>query len=315
MSEMAAAMARQPADLAALLADPGPAQAAAHRLEGRRVVLGGTGSSWHAAQHGAHLLREAGLDASAVQLADLALYGAWPSPGGALVVLSHTGATRHAARVAAQAPARGVGLLIVTGRGSPLQGLETVEQERAAAYTASHLAAMFRLAQVALALGARFDLAAVPDAVAEALAGPGPGVAPPGRLLELTGQGPNQWTAAEGALKVRETSRVATEGLSVEQLLHGPQVALGPGDALVSLDGGGPEPARARLAEVATAAESSGVSVHRLAALGLGEALSIFPLTVAVQRIALDLAAAVGADPDAFGRDVAGREAWEAIEY
>jgi glucosamine--fructose-6-phosphate aminotransferase (isomerizing) len=46
----------------------------------------------------------------------------------------------------------------------------------------------------------------------------------------------------------------------------------------------------------------------------LGEPLSIFPLTVAVQRIALALAERVGADPDVFGYDVPGRrEAWTAL--
>jgi glucosamine--fructose-6-phosphate aminotransferase (isomerizing) len=47
----------------------------------------------------------------------------------------------------------------------------------------------------------------------------------------------------------------------------------------------------------------------------LGEPLSIFPLTVAVQRIALECAEALGTDPDAFGYDVPGRQAaWEAVE-
>ena len=159
-----------------------------------------------------------------------------------------------------------------------------------------------RVAQLA---GLR-DLERVPDAVEAALRLELE-VAPPGRVLELTGAGPNQWTAAEGALKVRETSQVATEGLSVEQLLHGPSVALDARDALVCLDGGGP--GSERLEEVATAAETCGVRVHRFSETGLGEALSVFPLTVVVQRIALDLAEQLGADPDAFGFDVPGREA------
>ena len=135
--------------------------------------------------------------------------------------------------------------------------------------------------------------------------------APP-RLLELIGAGPNQWTAAEGALKVRETSRVATEGLSVEQFFHGPSVAVDERDALVCLDGGGP--GAERLHAVAAAAEQCGARVHVLTETGLGEALSIFPLTVCVQRIALELAEELGTDPDAFGYDVPGRkEAWTAL--
>src|SRR5262249_39414809 len=134
----------------------------------------------------------------------------------------------------------------------------------------------------------------------------------PLRMLELTGAGPNQWTAAEGALKVRETSRVATEGLSVEQFFHGPSVAVDGRDTLVCLDGGGP--GRERLEAVAGAPEAWGARVHRLEEPGLGEVLSVFPLTVLVQRIALELAEELGTDPDAFGYDVPGRrEAWTAL--
>ena len=83
-----------------------------------------------------------------------------------------------------------------------------------------------RLAQLVVALGGSLEgLERVPDAVAAALERD-LDIEPPPRLLEFTGAGPNQWTAAEGALKVRETSRVATEGLSVEQFFHGPSVAV-----------------------------------------------------------------------------------------
>ena len=46
----------------------------------------------------------------------------------------------------------------------------------------------------------------------------------------------------------------------------------------------------------------------------LAEPLSIFPLTVCVQRIALEVAEQLGTDPDVFGYDVPGRkEAWTAL--
>ena len=100
--------------------------------------------------------------------------------------------------------------------------------------------------------------------------------------------------------------------MSIEQLLHGPAVALDARDVLVWLDGGGPGSERG--ADVATAAEACGTRVHRFAHTALGEALSVFPLTVVVQRIALELAEQVGSDPDAFGYDVPGRrEAWTAL--
>lgn len=117
-------------------------------------------------------------------------------------------------------------------------------------------------------------------------------------MLELIGAGPNAWTAQEGALKIREASYVATEGLSAEQFLHGPSVALDAQDTLVVLDGGGP--AAARTEAIAGAMEVIGTRVVRIAERDLGEPLSIFPLTVWVQRIALELAETRGVSPDRF---------------
>jgi glutamine---fructose-6-phosphate transaminase (isomerizing) len=309
---MRATIWRQPDDLRALLADQAPIEAQAEHLAGRRLVAVGTGTSWHAANHAAWLLREAGVEVRPVQAMDAALYGLPACEGEGVLVMSHRNTKRFSTQVVEQARAAGAGpVVIVGGRGSPNVDIETVEQERSAAFTASHLGALMRAAQLANALGAALPLDGVPDAVESALEHD-LGVGPPPRLLELIGAGPNQWTAAEGALKVRETSRVATEGLSVEQFFHGPSVALDERDALVGLDGGGP--GAERLSAVVGAAESCGVRVHLFTETGLGEALSIFPLTVVVQRIALELAEALGTDPDAFGYDVAGRrEAWTAL--
>jgi glucosamine--fructose-6-phosphate aminotransferase (isomerizing) len=309
-SAMRETMWRQPADLRALLADPAPVETAAGRLAGRRLVLVGTGTSWHAANHAAWFLRAAGVDARLVQGMDAALYGTGAGPQDAVVILSHRNTKRFTTRFGSDVRDAGIELVVVGGRGSPGVDIETTEQERSSAFTASHLGALMRMAQLAALLGADLgDLEAVPAAVESALAGPGPQVRPPERLLELTGAGPNQWTAAEGALKVRETCWVATEGLSVEQLLHGPSVALDGRDALVCLDGGGP--AAERVEAVAAAGEQAGVTVYRVSEPGLGEQLSIFPLTVAVQRIALELAETLGTNPDNFRADE--HEAWRGV--
>jgi glucosamine--fructose-6-phosphate aminotransferase (isomerizing) len=315
MSHMRDTMASQPALLRELLADAGPVEAVAERLRGRRVWLCGTGTSWHAANHGAWFLLAAGVDARAVQAADAARGGPAPVAGDGLLLLSHTGAKRDANAVLERArKSGGVECVVIGARGREGIDLTTSERERSSAYTASHLGALTRLAQLAIALGADLgELAAVPDAVAAVLDGRSPGVAPPPRLLQYTGAGANQWTGAEGALKVRETARVAADGLSAEQLLHGPLVTLGERDALVVLDGGGP--AAERLEDVARLAEHDGARTHRIRARDLGEPLSVFPLTAAVQRIALEAAETLGTDPDAFGYDVPGRkETWEAVD-
>ena len=312
-SVMRATMWRQPNDLRALLADPGTVPVQADLLGGRRIITVGTGTSWHAANHAVWLLRDAGVEATAVQAMDAALYGLQAGEGDAVLVLSHRNTKRFSTQVLEQQRgADAVPVVVIGGRGSPGVDIETVEQERCAAFTASHLGALMRVAQLARALGASLvGLEEVPDAVESALARD-IGVSAPRRLLELIGAGPNQWTAAEGALKTRETSRVATEGLSVEQFFHGPSVAVDERDALVCLDGGGP--GSERLHAVASAAAQCGVRVHVLAETALGDTLSIFPLTACVQRVALELAEEVGSDPDAFGYDVPGRkEAWTAL--
>jgi glutamine---fructose-6-phosphate transaminase (isomerizing) len=314
VSAMRQTMDGQAAALAGILADEAPVAAAAERLRGRRVLAIGTGTSWHAASQAASLLRAAGLDAWAAQSADAAVDGPLPGEGGALLVFTHTGAKRYTAQATRRARARGAQVVQVSGVGAEGADLVTVPRERSAAYTASHLGALLRAAQLARVLGADLPgLGEIPAAVEDAYRARGDDrAAPPARLIEFVGGGINQWTAAEGALKIREAAWVASEGLGVEQFLHGPSVALGPDDRLVCLDGGGAWPAR--IAEVAQAAGQAGVPVTRVAEDRLGELLSIFPLTVAVQRIALEAAETLGVNPDTFGLDRPGHQGWDRLQ-
>jgi glucosamine--fructose-6-phosphate aminotransferase (isomerizing) len=298
-SAMRETMWRQPSDLRRILSDWAPVEAAVARLRDRRLVLVGTGTSWHAANHAQWFLRAVPVDARAVQAMDAALYGTGAQPGDAVVVFTHRNTKRFTSEVARQVRAAGIELVVVGGIGSPDVDVETTEQERSSAFTASHLGALARAAQLATLFGADLGpLDAVPRAVEAVLAGDGLGMTPPERLVELAGAGPNQWTAAEGALKVRETCYLASEGLSIEQLLHGPAVALDRRDALVLLDGGGP--GSERLSAIGEAAVQAGTTVYRATETGLGEQLSVFPLTVQVQRAALELAEALGTNPDDF---------------
>jgi len=305
-------MATQPEALRWVLDDQGGLDAAARRLAGRRVLLVGTGTSWHAANQGAWWLRAGGVDAWAVTAADAAAGNPFPGDGDALILLSHRGTKLFTSDVLERARAAGVPTVVISKRGNPDADLETVPEERTAAFTASHLAALMRVAQVAERLGASpGTLDAVPDAVARELGNGPAGVEPPARLLEFAGVGINAWTAAEGALKIRETALVATEGLACESILHGPAVALGPDDSLVCLDGG---TGSDRLRQLADVARTQGTAVHEFARPELGEALSVFPLTVIVQKIAAEGAETRGTNPDSYGRDLPGRDAaWSAI--
>ena len=305
-SVMRETMASQPNELRRMLGDASGVADAAERLRGRRLLLVGTGTSWHAANVGAWFLRAGGVDALAVQAMDAALHGPRPTKEDGLILLSHRGTKQFTSQVLERARATGSAVAVISGRGAPGAEIETVAPERSAAYTASHTGAMLRLAQLAAALGADLGpLDAIPGAVAAVVEGPPVGVEPPSRSLEFIGAGPNQWTAAEGALKVRETAYVAAAGLSVEQYMHGPSVAVGPFDTLVCLNGGGP--GEERLLAVARSAESCGVTVRVIGAEAPTELLSVFPLTAVVQMIAVETAERLGTNPDSFGRDIPAR--------
>jgi glutamine---fructose-6-phosphate transaminase (isomerizing) len=305
-SVMSETIASQPDELRRMLADTSDVTAAAERLRGRRLLLVGTGTSWHAANIGAWFLRAAGVEAWPVQGMDAALHGPRPTKQDGLILLSHRGTKQFTSQVLERARSDGVPTAVISARSAPGVEIETVAPERSSAFSASHCGALLRLAQLAVALGADLGpLEAVPDAVAAVVAGPAIGVEPPRRSLEFVGAGPNQWTAAEGALKVRETAYVAASGLSVEQYLHGPSVAVGPSDTLICLNGGGP--GEERLLAVARSAESCEVAVRVITAEGPNELLSVFPLTAAVQKIALETAERLGTNPDSFGRDLPAR--------
>ncbi|MGH3318538.1 MAG: SIS domain-containing protein, partial [Nocardioidaceae bacterium] len=169
-SRMRVAMAAQPQTLRDLLGDDGDVPAVAERMKGRRVLVIGTGTSWHAAEQGAQLLRLAGIDASAAQSADVAADGPVPQEGRVLLALSHTGAKRYTATAVQRARDAGADVVQISGVDVAGADLVTVSKERSSAYTISHLAALMRLAQLARALGAPLDrLDDVPDAVEAAL--------------------------------------------------------------------------------------------------------------------------------------------------
>lgn len=318
-------MASQPSELQRLLDDAVPVERAASTLrECGRLLLVGTGTSWHAAAVGAWFLRDAGLDAWAIPSSESHGVVDTAPPGSGLIAISHSGESGSSqggrpklatSGVVSRGRERGLPVVTIGARGVSGADVETIDREVSSAHTASYLAALVRIAQIAGVLGRRLDgLERVPDVVASALESHDlPRVDPPRRLIEFVGTGVNTYTAAEGALKVRETARVASEGLGAEQCIHGPLVALDERDVLVALDGG--DDGASRVHDAARLAEVQGVRVHTITAPSdVSDPLTVFPLTVAVQRIALSCAEALGTDPDAFGFDVPGRrEAWKAV--
>ena len=180
-------MHRQPGEVRRLL-ETGwtPAEEAAQRLAGaRRIFTVGIGTSYHAALVGAWLLRAAGSDARAVSSFDFSVYPESFELGAddGVVVMAHSGVktySTHSLERAAHVGATriSIGSLTAVHEGSQ-QVLRTVERERSAAFTASHLAAMTVLAQIATLIGesrqsagttgVREALVRLPDQVAHVL--------------------------------------------------------------------------------------------------------------------------------------------------
>jgi glucosamine--fructose-6-phosphate aminotransferase (isomerizing) len=329
-------MHRQPDDVRRLLDTGwGAADEAAQRLAGaRRVFVVGIGTSYHAALAGSWLLRAAGRDARAVSSFDFSLY---PDSfelraDDAVVVMAHSGVKTYSSAALARAAAVGatrisIGSLTAVHEGSQ-QVLRTVERERSAAFTASHLAAMTVLAQIAASLGEgrraagsgafRGALEQLPDQVAGVLERHAE-VVPIAleaarRRIYAIGGGPNEATAIEAVIKVREAAQGWIDGLAAEQFLHGPLVAANAGDVAVVVHV--PGAAASRAAEIARVLGAIGARLWVIgepvpdladatvfALPAVTELISPLLTVVPVQMLAYEMAVARGINPDLFRRD------------
>jgi glucosamine--fructose-6-phosphate aminotransferase (isomerizing) len=292
-------------------------EAAAAKLAGaERVWLVGTGTSEHAALLGAAMLTSAGLDGCAVSGQGFVVAPPRLGADDAVIVISHTATTTFARQAREDALAAGARVVSITGEGKGWpEAIEAAPPERSETYTASYLAALLVLARLAAAAGDQtasasgngasrsapvFDsesLAALPALVEAAAAEPTLIERPPPRLTVLFGAGPAAVTAREGALKLREASRVLAEGFESEYLLHGSAVPLTEDDHLIALD---PDADPTGLtAQIARAAEHEGIAVTRLAPPpDLPPLLAQLPLTARLQSLASDWADLRTVDPD-----------------
>jgi len=332
-------MHRQPADLRRLLdAGWGPAEEAARLLApAARLFIAGIGTSYHAALAGEWLFRAAGLDARAVLSFDFSVYPhLYPlRPDDAVIVMAHTGAKTYSAHALERAHRSGattmsVGSLTAEHPGSRLV-LRTVERERSAAYTASHTAAMFVLAQMAAVVGEREGgpeaagfrraLEGLPAQVEAVLARQDEilGVAADAAVRHVygAGAGPNAVTALELVIKAREAATATVDALPLEQFLHGPLVTVNADDVAVLVNvRGADRAASVRTAEVARVLDRIGARIW-LVGQGvetvphaavfelpeLDELISPILAVVPMQILAYQMAVRRGTNPDRFRRD------------
>ena len=213
----------------------------------RRLHLVGIGTSWHAALVAEHWFRRFCAISIGVQAWHSFEFCAYPPLLGkedAVVVISHRGTKTYSYQALEAAKAAGSYTVSITSTdpGPRIQVadavLNTVEQERSAAFTISYTAALTVLAMMSTAVGSwsdnseevpllRAELEEIPQKMTRVLTQQRT-VQQAARRFQsrnrfvCVGWGPNTANAYEVALKIKETSASDSEGLQVEQLLHGP---------------------------------------------------------------------------------------------
>jgi glucosamine--fructose-6-phosphate aminotransferase (isomerizing) len=288
----------------------------AARLEGRRRVwLVGTGSSQHAAELGALLLAEAGLDARWSGSSQFVRLVPRPDRNDAVILISHTARTSYAVAARQVALASGAAVVAITGTGGGWpEAIETIAMERSDTYTVSLTTALMVLFRLADELGAPGLSAANLNPAVERVRTvveemEVPPVVPPERVLVLVGSGAGSVSAREGALKLREAAHVLAEGYESEYLLHGHAVPLQRGDALLLL---GPAADRdGLLPALGEAAGAEGLVTASIDEPSIDHPiLAQLPIIVRLQLLALTFSRSRFTDPD---KAIAGHWADEAM--
>ena len=307
---------RQPDDLRRVLGDPGPAERAAERIAGRRVLLSGTGTSWHAANHGAALLRLAGVEAWAVQADESVLHG--PAAGrrrraGAAQPPRHEALHERGARPCAERRGRRDRADLRDRRAGrrhrDVRARDAARRSRPATSARSRACARSRARSAPISGRSR----TCPDAVAAELDDATLDVPPPARLLQFVGQRHRRLGRrrgrAEGPRDGLRRGRRLLDGVSAARAERRDRRRATRSSRSTAAGREG-----SAWTSSPTSAPGHGARVHRFRRDALGEALSVFALTTVVQRIALEAAERLGTDPDSFGKDLPGRGAlWASV--
>jgi glucosamine--fructose-6-phosphate aminotransferase (isomerizing) len=220
-------------------------ECAAHIASCKRLFIIGIGTSYHAAQVGKNLMRLYGgnLFTQTVHSFDFALYGPCITPEDCVIGISHRGNKLYTVESLKHAREAGCYTVFITGEGAATDAVQTditlttVTQDKSAAHTVSYIGAISVLSALAERivyhrtgasfLSKNFLLHELPEAMLTAL-GTENDIALLARehvnrrRIWLVGGGPNAVTAHEIALKIKETSYLQAEGMSIETMLHGP---------------------------------------------------------------------------------------------
>jgi glucosamine--fructose-6-phosphate aminotransferase (isomerizing) len=273
---------------------------ALHRV--RRIWMVGTGTSQHAAHLGAAMLQDAGRSAHAVSSMQFVKNAPIVGPHDGVVIFTHTGETSYALAARALAFTAGLQTVTVSREGIGMNDvIETVPKETSETYTVSYTTTLLATGLLAAEMGAdsvtHDALAAVPEAVRDAIAAPATESIPrPARSLQIIGVGNASITAREGALKVREASRTLAEGYDAEFFLHGCAVPVTAEDHILALRSSDDD---GLIDGIVAAAQAEGIGVSLLYEPAvLPSILAQIPMTVRLQLLAERFAAERGQDPD-----------------
>jgi glucosamine--fructose-6-phosphate aminotransferase (isomerizing) len=312
--------------------------AAADLARKRRIHLVGIGTSWHAALVARHWFRKFAGTGPEVEAWHSFEFCAYPplSADDAVIVISHRGTKTYSILALEMAKSSDAYTVAITSTnpGPRITAadvhLTTVEQERSSAFTVSYTAALTVLALMAAAMGGwtgqsddvaqlRAQLEDIPQAVSQVLARQSE-VQHAVRRFQSKGRficaawGPNIANTYEVALKIKETSACDSEGLQIEQLLHGPFCSVDEKCLITLL--APPGPGYERAMNVARAATEVGAPVWSLVQEGdallsdlttesfslpqVPELWSPLLYVLPLQLFTYYLAVARGAQPDQF---------------
>ncbi|NEP33347.1 MULTISPECIES: SIS domain-containing protein [unclassified Moorena] len=220
-------------------------QCAARIASCERLFTVGIGTSHYAAQVGEHLMRLYGgeLFTQAVHSFDFALYGLRITPRDCVIGISHRGNKLYTVESLKHAREAGCYTVFITGEGGANEAVQTditlttVAQDKSSAHTVSYIGAISVLSALAERIGYHRTGASfltknflhheLPEALLTALETENEIALLAHeyvnrRRIWLVGGGPNAVTAHEIALKIKETSYLQAEGMSIETILHGP---------------------------------------------------------------------------------------------
>lgn len=256
--EMYSAIQSQPEQVARLaLSQRDKIAEVAALVRAREVTtLVGIGSSLHAAQIGAALWREI-LPARRIRTAHSFDFSIEPETVGddlsdqLVISFSHRGKKKFTLEALARAKEMGAKTCIITGEGIDVAAdsadihISTVKQERSSAHTVSLVGSVAIIASLVEMLAGQSSgrlMTSVRNAISNALGCEEmirqlvSTLSPRIRHIWLVGAGSDVYVAKEIALKIKETSYIPAEGMSVEEMLHGPFQCVEPDDLMLLID-------------------------------------------------------------------------------